>query len=143
MKAKAICSFAILVFIFLGSSSLKAEDWKLYKSQDGLKIFTSIQQVTVKGEKINYLVFKYVNTNDFAIDFSWKINVWYNGVCRACDIKDETDYNQKLTLKPKETIMGKAGDSSKGFSIFYSMESKKYVPLDKFEFEGLMIKKLQ
>jgi len=114
-----------------------AREWTLYKSVDGVAIYTKIESNTFNNVVTNYQVFKYENTNKYEVKVSWKLNLWYNGVCRACDFPSPNEYEMKLLMKAGEIQEGKADSESKIFAVFQSSEG--IAPLDKFEFENLTI----
>ena len=123
--------------LFFLTSMKTKDDWTLFKSIDGVKIFTKIESNTYNKVKTNYRIFKYENTNNHKVVVSWKLNLWYNGVCRACDLPSPNEYEMKLTLQAKEVKAGTAKSESKIFAVYQSSEGMS--PLDKFEFENLKI----
>jgi len=98
---------------------------------------TKIESNTFNNVVTNYQVFKYENTNKYEVKVSWKLNLWYNGVCRACDLPSPNEYEMKLELNAGEVKIGNAKSESKIFAVFQSSEGM--APLDKFEFENLII----
>ena len=129
---------ATILFSVIVLSSMKtADDWTLYKTKDGVSIYTKIESRTYNGKVTNYQIFKYKNSNKYSVSLSWKLNVWYNGVCRACDLPSPNEYEMKLELNAGEVKTGNAKSESKIFSVFQSSEG--ISPLDKFEFENLKI----
>jgi len=131
--------FLSIVFLslFLFTSMKSAQEWTLYKSVDGVAIYTKIESNTFNNVVTNYQVFKYENTNKYEVKVSWKLNLWYNGVCRACDLPSPNEYEMKLELNAGEVKIGNAKSESKIFAVFQSSEGM--APLDKFEFENLII----
>lgn len=137
MIKNKIFFIAIVTSFFLFNSMSPKEDWKLYKSIDGVSIYTKVESHLLNNIKTNYRIFKYINNNRYSVTVTWKLNLWYNGVCRACDLKSPNEYEMNLILKSGETQTGNAGNKSKIFSVFHSAEGM--APLDKFEFEKLSI----
>lgn len=129
----------VVLFSVVFLSFKPTDDWSLYKSQDGVEIYSKTEIVTNTFGKHKVLVFKYVNTTEKALTVSWKLNLYYGGVCRACDLPSPNEYEFSLNLNSKETRIGKADSESKMYSVFYSNESEGITPLDKFEFYGLKI----
>ena len=113
------------------------KEWTLFKSVDGVEIYTKIESNTFNKVKTNYQIFKYKNTNKYEVVVSWKLNLWYNGVCRACDLPSPNEYEMTLTLKANDVKTGTATSESKIFAFYQSSEGMS--PLDKFEFDNLKI----
>ncbi len=128
----------MLVSAFMISADVNKE-WKLYKNFNGVKVFTKVESNTLNGIKRNYLVFKYENTNKTTVELSWKLNVWYNGTCRACNLPSPNEYEMFIRLKPGEIKSGNASSASKKFSVFYSSDDENIAPLDKFEFANARV----
>ncbi|OIP01189.1 MAG: hypothetical protein AUJ98_05270 [Bacteroidetes bacterium CG2_30_33_31] len=140
MKAKTIISLIIMTTFFLFSNTTKENEWKLFKSIDGINIYTQVQEYQANNVTKNYLIFKYENTNNTAKVVNWRLDLWYNGVCRACNLPSPNEYELTLTLDKGEVITGKVDSESKIFSVFYSSTSEALAPLDKFELTNLTVK---
>ena len=139
MKSKILLYLLTFTTVAL-FSFISDSEWQLYKSVDGINIYSKTQTAVEKGIAKKYLLFKYENTTGNFVEVSWKLNVWYNGVCRACDLPSPNEYELSLQLKAKETKTGSVNSASKIYKVFYSSDSEGIAPLDKFEFENLKVK---
>lgn len=129
----------IVFAVLISSSFTSSDEWTLYKSQDNFEIYSRIEVINFNGISRSMLVFKYINTSDKIVTASWKLNLYYNGVCRSCDLPTPNEYEIVLKLNPKEILIGKPNSDSKVFSVFHSSPTGEFAPLDKFEFEGLKV----
>lgn len=129
----------IALISFFSFSYTTSNDWKLYKSIDGVKIFSKVESTQIGNFNRNMLVFKYVNTTKKALNLKWKLNLYYGGVCRGCSLPSPNEYEMTLNLAAYETKTGNAKSDSKIFSFFYNSPNEELTPLDKFEFEGLKV----
>ncbi len=136
-----------LTLIILSSISFSFttnNEWKEYKSIDGVVIYTknahcSTEYNTSKNE---YIVFKYVNTNDYNVRISWKLNLWNNDICRSCDLPSPNEYEQSLDIKAGETLEYNCSDNSPAFKIFKSSEKANLHPKVEFKFVNLNVVRL-
>lgn len=128
-----------LTFSFITNS-----EWQEFKTIDGVKIYSRIANCNTEYNTANneYYVFKYVNTNDFNIRISWKLNLWNNGVCRSCNLPSPNEYELSLDLNAGQTLEYNCSDKSFAFKIFKSSAKGNINPEVKFEFDNLEVLKL-
>ncbi len=136
-----ILSFVFILFSFTSDENSK---WQEYKDIQGVKIYTKTAMCkTEHNTAINeYFVFKYVNSNSYDIRISWKLNIWYNDICRSCDLPSPNEYELSLDIKAGQTLEFNCTDDSKAFKIFKASEEGDMHPKVKFELQGLKLIKL-
>lgn len=139
--------------LFFSSFTLFAgnDEWTLYKTENGVQVFSKVIPCTTKADpnyadpNQEFLIFKIVNTNKNKMSVSWNYEVWYDGNCRTCGIKDKnnSEYAHKITLKGGETIEGNCqSDLKSGLMLFNGFQKKENSKkLSKFEMSNLTVSK--
>lgn len=115
-KALALC---LLMYLPIYAFSQTESRWELLTEQQGVKIFTQkVQKPAPNGDfRIEYLLFRYQNTNKTAVTLTYKLELWYGESCRSCNVEYPSEYHLSISLKPGETLSGKPGDASKTHSL--------------------------
>jgi len=142
-KTHIVLSLITIVLITLSSFS-NNEEWIKYKEVDGVTIYTKTAKCDTEYNTAenDYIVFKYVNSNNYNIRISWKLDVWYNNICRSCDLDSPNEYELSLDIKANSTVNYICSDNSKAFKIFKASEKGNMHPKVKYEFVGLAVEKL-
>ena len=125
--------------ILFAFSTIETDTWKKYKSIDGVDIFSKVEDLSINGKVQQMLIFKYVNTNNYDVDLSWRLDLYYNGVCRSCSLPSPNEYELNLKLKKGETQAGTSKSQDKKWAVFYGSKSENIAPLDRFEFSKLNV----
>lgn len=98
----AICTTVMCASVF----SQTEDKWELYKSIDGIEIYS--QEVNCMAKNIPNqvaIIFKVVNTTDKEIKIEWDLAVWYNGVEQTSKVRDgEKHYT--IELGANEIVIG-------------------------------------
>lgn len=117
------------------------EKWTLYKSIDGVNIYSKATTCFAYGVNNTYLLFKYENTTNERKELSWRLDIWFGENCRSCNLPSPNEYEFSLYLNPKETKEGNCKYlDDKRFMIYKASENAKLQPLAKFEFSNLTVK---
>jgi len=142
-KYSRIYSLIAIIIISL-SSFTNNNEWTKYQEIDGVTIYTKVVKCNTEYNpaKNDYYVFKYVNSNNFNIRISWKLDLWQNDVCRSCDLESPNEYELSLDIKAKSTVEYVCSDNSKAFKIFKSSKKDNLYPRVKYKFSGLTVEKL-
>lgn len=140
---------SILLLLFVAISTLNFSfisdnEWREYKTIDGVIIYSKTANCDTEYNTSNneYYVFKYVNTNNYNVRISWKLNLWNNGVCRSCNLPSPNEYELSVDLNAKQSIDYNCSDKSFAFKIFKSSPNGNINPEVKFEFDNLKVIKL-
>ena len=134
----------ITVILITLSSFSNNKEWIKYKEVNGVTIYTKIAKCSTEHNPTenDYFVFRYVNSNNYNIRISWKLNVWYNDVCRSCDLDSPNEYELSLDIKANSKVEYICSDNSKAFKIFKASKKGNMHPKVKYEFIGLAVEKL-
>jgi len=142
MKTRLIqLTASILLSFFL--LSLTSDQEVIYKEQDGVRISYTKQQLQINEDQIvEYLILKIENRNAYGVKANWKLDIWYNGLCRTCDKPAPTGYEFSLDLKPGEVVQGDLRKDDLMLKIWYrNVKPEREGGLTKFEFTNLQISK--
>ena len=102
------------------SAFVPDNEWKLFTSVGGINIYTSTEECHdfKNGTHYEYILLKFVNTNNAPKKISWSENLYYNGICNGCDGKGDKKLFEVL-LNSNESLEGGCGiDNSDTFRIF-------------------------
>jgi len=139
IKILFVFLLAISAYSFTPIST--SSDWKLYKEIQGVKIFTKIStcklEYTKKSNK--YIIFKYENTTKKNLRISGRVDAYYNGVCRSCNLDSPNEYEFSIDLKKGETQKGNCSDELKAFKLYYGHTDTDTPDLSKFELSNLNV----
>ncbi len=128
-----------LLSLFLYAYSTEQE--VLYKEQDGVRItYTKQQRAHTQEQVMEYLVLKIENRNTHGVTITWKLDLWYNDLCRTCDQPSPTGYEFTKTLQPGEVLEGNVQEDDLMLRIWYrSVKPTSDVVLTRFEFTNLEV----
>lgn len=141
MKAKSLIIIVLSVIFFI--SKAQAQQWKLYKEVDGVKIFYSYQDCHDEKQSFHrqFVVLRFENTTDKTLQVTWKVNTWYNQKCSGCD-SNSPEFERLISLEPKQTKEGDCNFNSSKllriFSKFLNYEDKTS-ELEKFELVNIKV----
>ncbi len=140
---KFIKRYTLVFILFVVLSALTTTDanWQELTSKDGFKIFQKTVVDDFNGEKTSYRVFKYVNNNKFDINASWRLDLFYNGLCRSCDLPSPNEYELKLFLKANSTISYTGNEVGNIYKVIDKIESNKNSKLEKVVITNLIVNK--
>ena len=126
------------------SNSNNNTQWQLYAEKDGIAIYFKTKELHIESDGIHqeYYLLKFVNTSDKDLKINWKLDIWYNDVCRTCKLASPNEYELYLTLKKGESIEGNLSTPGKELKIFSSNLNTKNSSLTKFELNNIVVTKL-
>lgn len=131
---------AVLAILFNSLASFAEDEWKLYKSINGINISYKEADCYSKDNPAQVVyIFKFENTNNSKMKVEWDLRVWYDGV-EAVDHVSNGERHQILILSPKQTIIGDCSMTDERlylYKAFINLGGKK---LTRFEFENLKAK---
>ena len=141
LKRTIKLSLFITLFLSLNSFTTAENEWTKYKEIDGVSIYqrTSKCNTEYNTAKNDYIVFKYVNNNNHNIRISWKLDIWYNDICRSCDLDSPNEYELSLDIKANQTLEYICSENSKAFKLFKASEKGNMHPKIKYEFKNLRV----
>jgi hypothetical protein len=144
MKSIFILLSISLSIIFASFSSNETEKWELFKELDGISVYQSISHCNTEYNTANneYYVFKYTNSNKYDVRLNWKLDLYYNNICRSCNLPSPNEYELSLDLKAGETLTYICSDESLAFKIFKSSKAGNIEPDIKFNFTNFTVSKL-
>ena len=135
--------FPFLLFLALNGFTQTANNtWKLYKSVDGIEIYTANKECHdfANGIHYDYIVLKFVNKTSVSKKITWSENLYYNGKCYGCDGNSDKPLFV-VELDPNESKEGGCekddGDTFRIFNRFLNYTDKP--TLTKFELMKLIV----
>lgn len=132
----------IIVLVFLSSVSFAQDDWKIYKSINGVNIFTKNADCIFKdGSQMNQTVvlFKIENKNNKAMTIEWNTRVWYNGV-EAVNNTTPEERHVKFSIPAHSVLEGDCSLKAKNLYLYKKfLDFEKSQVLTKFILENLKV----
>ena len=97
--------FIISLFL-LASTSVAQENWQLLRSENGIEVYYQNQMCEPEaGFDQEKVILKVVNTTVVSKTIDWDIHMWYNAVCKTCDV-DTGEYHKTISLAANEEQQG-------------------------------------
>ncbi len=117
------CSLALLGFVAMGQSELKAtKNWTLFYEDERIQFYSKYYDCEVPAEGLyaEYVLLKAVNKTNHPIEITWFTDAYYGNECANCD-HDARDRKRTTKLSPKQII---EGDCLPGLNIGLKVFSK-------------------
>ncbi len=146
MKTRAsLLLIVILAGVFSAFMNSSGENWELYKEINGVKIYTRKMDCLLQDgvHKNQYLIFKYENNTKKPMRVSGRVDVWYNGNCRSCDLDSPNEYEFSIDLPAGESREGNCSDELPAFKLYRKMSDSEKVMLTKFELRNLNVTEIK
>jgi len=131
-------------FVALNTIAQTEDEWTLFSEEIGVKFYkqyTDCQPKNIPNQE--GVIIKIVNTNNYEVEISWNLRIWYDDEEQTQNIKDKE--NHITVVVPKRgTLSGSCGQPSGALYIF-----KKFitftggVDMTHFSFEDILIKKIR
>ena len=151
-----ILSVICLTLIVFSSSAVTAPtdiipspNWTVFSSYHGVKVEYKQSPCEGKGlaNHMNYW-FKFENTTQQKVSFSWSMKYERDGVCSNCNKLDNKEYRHEITLLPGEVIeadLAKMDDDTYYiFSHFIKLSpGMSNTMLTDFDFVNVQVKPIQ
>ena len=97
--------FIISLFL-LASTSVAQENWQLLRSENGIEVYYKNQMCEPEaGFDQEKVILKVVNTTVVSKTIEWDIHMWYNAVCKTCDVQTG-EYHKTISLAANEEQQG-------------------------------------
>jgi len=97
--------FIISLFL-LASTSVAQENWQLLRSENGIEVYYKNQMCEPEaGFDQEKVILKVVNTTVVSKTIEWDIHMWYNAVCKTCDV-ETGEYHKTISLAANEEQQG-------------------------------------
>ena len=129
-----------LLIITISFASFSQSDWTLYKSVNGVKIFSKSADCYPKnGMAQTAVLFKFENTTSNTVVVEWNTRIWYNGNESTKNVSN-TERHYSLNLNPKQSIESDT-ELSEGKLFLYKkfLNFEKSALLTRFELENIII----
>ena len=146
MKPLHLPVYLFTALLFISFTTMTPGNWETDIEKDGVEFSSATIQHTTEGsgEIDEYVLHRITNTNSYAVDVTWQKLIWYNNVCRNCNVDDNSSYTFTVSLAPGETLEGSISDSE----YMLKTHSKRIKPesstaLTKYEFSDITIKKTE
>lgn len=131
-----------LLLCFFSIVSIAQSNWSLYKSVDGVNIYTKESDCypqNIPSQKV--ILIKIENTLNLNISISWKLRVWYDNKESELDPND-TERIITFNLSANQSIEGDCSLSQHNLYLYKQfLEFKNAGVLTKFMFENITITK--
>ena len=96
----------IISLFLLASTSVAQENWQLLRSENGIEVYYKNQMCEPEaGFDQEKIILKVVNTTVSSKTIDWDIYLWYNGVCKTCDV-ETGEYHKTISLAANEQQQG-------------------------------------
>ena len=96
----------IISLFLLTIASVAQENWQLLRSENGIEIYYKNQMCDPEaGFDQEKIILKVVNTTVSSKTIDWDIYMWYNGVCKTCDV-ETGEYHKTISLAANEQQQG-------------------------------------
>lgn len=106
LKFSSLAAPLFLIFTLFFTSSVFAQnsnEWQIVKSQNGIEYYSKITGCEIRPNTVyDYVVFKIVNTNTYAVDLNLGFEIHFEEGCNGCD--DDLESSISLHLNPGESI---------------------------------------
>lgn len=140
---KNILFALITAFAFQGLSQEEAE-WTMFNNIEGVEFYHKETSCTPKNipTQVGMLI-KIINTNNYKIETSWNLRIWYDGTEQTTNIRDEENHIT-VELDKKSSISGSCDTPTGNFYIF-----KKFIifsdgaKMSNFSFDEVTVKKIR
>jgi len=171
-KFDRIMLLLCLLFIIGGSANLYSQDksiksyeptqrdieegWNMTHEQSGVQLKYKVFEIEVENEvvdkitvkdKVSYLVYKIVNTTNEELKVDWDFELWFNGNCRNCGLKDNINkndaYHRSFIVPAGKTIYldpRKEGQDGNNYNAILFKSNN--VHLSKFDIVNLSVKRI-
>ena len=97
--------FIISLFL-LAITSVAQENWQLLRSENGIEVYYQNQMCEPEaGFDQEKVILKVVNTTVVSKTIDWDIHMWYNAVCKTCDVQTG-EYHKTISLAANEEQQG-------------------------------------
>jgi len=97
--------FIISLFLLV-STSVAQENWQLLRSENGIEVYYKNQMCEPEaGFDQEKVILKVVNTTVVSKTIEWDIHMWYNAVCKTCDVQTG-EYHKTISLAANEEQQG-------------------------------------
>lgn len=140
---KEVITLLLSLILLIVLSSHSSESPQTYLDKDGIKITYTKQQSKINANKVfEYIILRIENTNSYGVNMSWKLDLWYNEVCRTCNQPSPTGYEFELDLKGGEHIEGSVKEEDLMLKIYSrTIKPEGELSLTNFEFTDLKVSK--
>lgn len=136
--------FALTLIISLQGLSQTKDSWTLFNTIDGVEFYHKETSCTPKGipSQVGLLI-KIINTNNYRIESSWNLRIWYDGIEQTTNIRDEENHIT-IEIDKKASLTGTCDTPTGNLYIF-----KKFIiytegaEMSNFSFDEVTVKKIR
>jgi len=119
----------IISLFLLASTSVAQENWQLLRSENGIEVYYQNQMCEPEaGFDQEKVILKVVNTTVVSKTIDWDIHMWYNAVCKTCDV-DTGEYHKTISLAANEEQQG-------GCSVYSNFDLCVFVQFTDINYTG-------
>ena len=120
--------FIISLFL-LAITSVAQENWQLLRSENGIEIYYKNKMCEPEaGFDQEKVILKVVNTTVVSKTLDWDIHMWYNAVCKTCDV-ETGEYHKTISLAANEEQQG-------GCSVYSNFDLCVFVQFTDINYTG-------
>ena len=120
--------FIISLFL-LAITSVAQENWQLLRSENGIEVYYQNQMCEPEaGFDQEKVILKVVNTTVVSKTIEWDIHMWYNAVCKTCDVQTG-EYHKTISLAANEEQQG-------GCSVYSNFDLCVFVQFTDINYTG-------
>ena len=119
----------IISLFLLAITSVAQENWQLLRSENGIEVYYQNQMCEPEaGFDQEKVILKIVNTTVVSKTIDWDIHMWYNAVCKTCDV-DTGEYHKTISLAANEEQQG-------GCSVYSNFDLCVFVQFTDINYTG-------
>jgi hypothetical protein len=118
-------------------------EWSLLDEVNGVQIFARRSECidVMNGLYREFVLLKFVNTTQMPLKAGWYMELWYDELCRTCDIPNKEEYQYELDIPAGEAVEGSCDAvAQRELVLFLRFLNYPHVArLTKFNFGGMSI----
>jgi len=119
----------IISLLLLAITSVAQENWQLLRSENGIEIYYKNKMCEPEaGFDQEKVILKVVNTTVVSKTLDWDIHMWYNAVCKTCDV-ETGEYHKTISLAANEEQQG-------GCSVYSNFDLCVFVQFTDINYTG-------
>ncbi|MDT8309131.1 MAG: hypothetical protein RQ866_06340 [Bacteroidales bacterium] len=137
---------AFVLFMLFGFSPDINSEWVTDNTVDGIEFSSKKVHCTFENseEVHEYVLHTVTNNNSYPVSVEWKKDIWYNDVCRTCNLDAPSGYEFLLTLQAGEKISGSCNDEGYMLKTFSQrINPKSDNKLTRYEFNDIKVNKIE
>ncbi len=138
------CLVVLFCFFVLSGIAQVEDEWTIFNTENGVEFFMKYADCYPKDiPSQEGVIIKIVNTNNFQVEVSWDLRIWYDEEEHTQNIRDEE--NHIVVSIPKKGIINGSCENPQGSLYIF----KKFIifsggsEMTHFDFDSISVKKIR